>query len=218
MGTSGYNGKIVHSKIHDILWHCGYLCMIYYTNNCIVNHCYDDMVSNITNRNTKCKNWANNIKNELYSIGMGEYWEAQSHINVDHFISEVKMRLIDIFLQECYMFMDNSSKCLLYKNLVDTFCLQYYLKKNMCKKYRTIVTKYRLSSHKLAIERGRFTNIPTYDRKCTLCNHNDLEDEYHFILICPMFIDQRLKYINVSNVTNITHRRSSVFVSRLWTL
>ena len=33
------------------------------------------------------------------------------------------------------------------------------------------------------------------DRKCTLCNMNEIEDEYHFILQCPIYETIRKQYI-----------------------
>ena len=32
-------------------------------------------------------------------------------------------------------------------------------------------------------------------RVCTLCDHNDIEDEFHFILKCPFYSDIRKMYI-----------------------
>ena len=42
---------------------------------------------------------------------------------------------------------------------------------------RKALTKLRLSSHKLLIERGRWLSILHKDKLCTLCNK--LEDEFH---------------------------------------
>ena len=58
---------------------------------------------------------------------------------------------------------------------------------------RKALSRLRLSNHKLLVEKGRWKSIPRHDRKCTICD--DLEDEYHAILICPKFITQRNKYI-----------------------
>ena len=50
---------------------------------------------------------------------------------------------------------------------------------------RKAMTKLRLSSHKLLIERGSWLNILRKDRLCTLCNK--LEDEFHVICECPRY-------------------------------
>ena len=43
------------------------------------------------------------------------------------------------------------------------------------------------------IESGR--KIERNNRKCELCTLNDLEDEYHFVIICPFFTQIRNHYI-----------------------
>ena len=68
---------------------------------------------------------------------------------------------------------------------------------NINKKVRTSFTKFRLSSHKLLVERGRWT-ISKLDyklRMCTFCNCGDIEDEYHVTLVCEQFTDARKKYL-----------------------
>ena len=54
-------------------------------------------------------------------------------------------------------------------------------------KFRTELTKLRLSSHDLVIERGRYKSITRYERICKYCNHNGTESKYHFILVCPLY-------------------------------
>ena len=61
---------------------------------------------------------------------------------------------------------------------------------------RKYLARLRMSSHMLKVETGRHINVPLNERKCELCNKNDIEDEYHFILICPFYDDIRKKYID----------------------
>ena len=63
------------------------------------------------------------------------------------------------------------------------------------KKLRNAISKLCLSSHPLNIETGRHRNVIREDRKCTLCRLNDIEDEYHFTLICPIYNDLRKEYL-----------------------
>ena len=96
--------------------------------------------------------------------------------------------------------MENEKKCDIYKFLVDNFCLQYYLVKPIPKLYKKCISKIRLSSHNLLIETGRHKNIPRDQRFCPMCKlqfgqNSDIEDEYHFILICPTYRDLRKKFI-----------------------
>ena len=63
------------------------------------------------------------------------------------------------------------------------------------------MSRFRLSSHNLKIETGRYKQerIERSMRKCQLCNHQDIKDEYHFLLICPVYSDIRKKYISRSS-------------------
>ena len=59
------------------------------------------------------------------------------------------------------------------------FCFEKYL---YCLnlRLRTILCKFRCSSHKLLIEQGRHMSIERMHRLCQNCNSNVIEDEYHF--------------------------------------
>ena len=48
-------------------------------------------------------------------------------------------------------------------------------------KYRNTLAELRLSSHQLNIEVGKHNNIPRNERKCTLCDLNDIDDEFHLL-------------------------------------
>ena len=52
----------------------------------------------------------------------------------------------------------------------------------------------RCSSHKLMIEKGRYLNLERNQRVCSMCNLNDIEYEFHFILRCPACKDLRKRY------------------------
>ena len=56
-------------------------------------------------------------------------------------------------------------------------------------------TKFRLASHDLAIERGRYENIDRNERICRCCNGNFVESEYHFLLVCPFYRELRQRYM-----------------------
>ena len=62
-----------------------------------------------------------------------------------------------------------------------------------------VITFYKLrtSNHPLEVESKRYIRplIPRFMRKCTHCNLNETGNEYHFLLVCPLFNDLRTKYI-----------------------
>lgn len=90
---------------------------------------------------------------------------------------------------------NNSSRANFYKTVMQ-FQFQPYLEKINVYKYIQALSKLRVSSHRLAIESGRWvrpTRIPVDERKCVNCNI--LEDEFHFVIECNMYTDLRIKYI-----------------------
>ena len=72
-----------------------------------------------------------------------------------------------------------------------------YLTVNINNKFYTSFTKFRLSSHKLLVERGCWmvSQLDYKLRKCTLCNSGDIEDKYHVTLVCEQFADDGKKFL-----------------------
>jgi len=58
--------------------------------------------------------------------------------------------------------------------------------------------------YELEIEKGRYNNTPIADRLCKICSLDQVENELHSILICPMFDDLRRRYIAIDSITTPT--------------
>ena len=80
----------------------------------------------------------------------------------------------------------------LYKHEFD---LENYLDCIENKKFRIALTKFRLSSQDLAVERGRYDDTNRNDRICKFCNGSLIENEYHFLLVCPLYRELRQRYM-----------------------
>jgi hypothetical protein len=76
-------------------------------------------------------------------------------------------------------------------------------------KLRKYLTCFRLGSHNLEIEFGRFIGSQRHERICKMCNTKIIESEYHFLLTCPTYVDPRAKILgncswhNVQKFVNI---------------
>jgi hypothetical protein len=57
----------------------------------------------------------------------------------------------------------------------------------------------RITSHKLPIEKERWSIIPSENRYCELCQKKQIGDEYHYIFEC----------------TNVTEKRTSLLPKHL---
>ena len=60
---------------------------------------------------------------------------------------------------------------------------------------RSMICKIRISAHELAIEKGRYSNVPRSNRFCNACNANLIEDEEHFLLHCTAYTEIRDKLL-----------------------
>lgn len=70
---------------------------------------------------------------------------------------------------------------------------------------RGILTRWRLSCHKLRIETGRYKR-PKIDRERRVCLHcGRLEDESHVVFDCPLFFQTRLKHHKILRTCNNIH-------------
>ena len=77
-----------------------------------------------------------------------------------------------------------------------SFGFEPYLKQISNTRYRNALTKLRVSSQSLAIERGRRLGTAIQERLCTVCNV--IEDEKHFLFECC--INGQLRFIFNSRV------------------
>ena len=140
-------------------------------------------------------NWSSKVRDILNNSGFADVWLFPESVCVKIFLPLLKTRLRDQYIAEWRTCVAGSSSLYLYKELKQVFEKSAYLDILNNNKYRNTIAKIRLSSHKLCIETGRHQNIVRNQRKCLLCNLNDLEDEYHFILICPFYTHFRNEYI-----------------------
>ena len=81
---------------------------------------------------------------------------------------------------------------------------------------RRLITNFRISSHKLEIERGRYFNVPADQRTCKLCKLS-VENEIHFLLECPELLVARqntltLIYEHFSNVKDLDNTSKFIWL------
>ena len=139
-------------------------------------------------------NWAYQIKCILDSIGLSYIWNDQFFLDTVPF-TLIKQRLIDMYQQTWYASINNSNRLETYARFKHEFCYEKYLDSVTENKYRKALTQFRLSSHDLAIERGRYQNIDRQERICNFCTGKHVESEYHFLLVCPLYRELRQKYM-----------------------
>ena len=90
---------------------------------------------------------------------------------------------------------------------------QMYEDQNINEHDRIVATRIRLSSHDLAVEKGRWSRTP---RENCLCSCGEIQTEEHVVCFCPRTSDIRHsnQQVNFQNLQEVfDYRHASVAVS-----
>ena len=147
-------------------------------------------------------NWVSDIKHLLCSNGFGIVWLCNGVGNEKQFLSALKLRLVDCFKQSWDEKMRNSEHFKTFYSYKSLISPELYLNDDSFgRKYRNILSKFRLGVSQIHGHRYRFYKHNKLLLKCPLCE-NPIEDEYHVIFVCYNYTDLR-KSILPKNVINI---------------
>ena len=156
--------------------------------------------------------WESSIRDTFTKNGMLDAYLAKRDNPIDNKVSISNMllkRQIDQFNQTSMQTIGESSKLRILNSLKHNFGRETYLTEIGNPNHRRAMTKLRLSSHTLEIERGRYDKTPPEKRFCTYCKdmtgREIVEDEEHFIFHCPVSEELREKYM--PNLVEKTHFR-----------
>ena len=87
----------------------------------------------------------------------------------------------------------SSKKLRTYVTFKNTLCLEEYLLVDSDAKGRSYHTSLRTGTNSLEIEKGRHLGIDKKFRFCKKCESKQVEDEFHFVILCPLYKDLREK-------------------------
>ncbi len=84
-----------------------------------------------------------------------------------------------------------------YKLFKEEFKFENYLSSTKRLNHTLSLFRFRISSHNLRIETGRYTRpkIPVNQRMCIYCTSQTVETESHFLLECSLFIKERMDFL-----------------------
>ena len=77
------------------------------------------------------------------------------------------------------------------------FKLENYLVVLKDYKLKKCMSKFRLSSHDLEIDKGRYFGVPLEQRLCKFCNRKCVEDENHFLMECNYYNEIQESFFKV---------------------
>ena len=149
---------------------------------------------NMPNFNSK---WINKIKSILNETGMSDVWLNQHMMQGQspyYLKLECKQRFIDQNMQNWHSSLQNASKGRNYSIFKSQIKLEDYILKLSKPNYISLL-KFRTANHFFPVETGRWNDVDYSDKKCSLCNLDDIGDEMHYLLICPHFHVERKRYV-----------------------
>ena len=141
--------------------------------------------------------WASEIRYLLFSHGFGYVWLSQTIGDIVSFLKLFKECSVNMFYQNRRSVLDGSSRYHLYREIKSMLEPEKYLSSVIDVKRRNTLVKFRAGLLKLKYNEGRWQNIDVCARICSLCNLG-LEDEFHFLLVCPVYEELRKMYIPVN--------------------
>ena len=129
--------------------------------------------------------------------GLSNVWLSQGqNVSTAWLKANIKQTLMDQYQQHWLTSVFNSSKCDNYRMFKTRFGFENYLvdlSPKLCESF----TRFRCRNHKLPIEVGIYPGIIKEERHCTLCDSNDLGDEFHYIFSCEQFQQQRNEMLKI---------------------
>ena len=111
-------------------------------------------------------------------------------------IDNIKQTLLSNYVNTWQNNLESQRKLRVYKTYKTTYEEEMYVHINLSRYHRSVLARLRSCTLPLHVETGRFYNTPYDDRKCTLCNLNEVEDEVHFVFKCPIYVVHRTQFYN----------------------
>ena len=138
-------------------------------------------------------NWCSHIRSVLERTGLDQTWESKNIGDTNKFMLSFKESIASIFTQRWRKDIESSSKLCSYALVKKYFCVEPYILHIRGNHLITAMARYRMSSHDLKIERGRFNNqiTPKNQRICTRCELNEIDGEIHLLLHCSAMNNER---------------------------
>ena len=134
------------------------------------------------------------LKNNFIFIRVAEAWYNQGVGNETLFVSIFRQRCLDIDFQNWCDEINSYSKLRIYRLFKINLATEPYLTIQMKPVFRLALFKFRVSAHSLMVEKGRHLGLQLNERKCPICL-DVVEDEFHFLFVCPLYDDLRNQYI-----------------------
>ena len=142
--------------------------------------------------------WCRGVKHILKSVNHEHLWHSQDKLD-DVRVHKTLMHGIKIGLLETYKtHWENEVKNTVKHPKLRTYNLyktshekEPCVFENFDNMYKRCISKFRVSSHRLRIETGRYENLPIEERLCVYCTGEHIDDEIHLLTECKYHNEER---------------------------
>ncbi len=142
-------------------------------------------------------NWCANVKKLFRQVNLQD-----NYINKDTCdLRKIKKLLFEEQEKTWKEKVINKPKLRFYCLFKSDLLMENYVTYNLSPSERSMLAQFRMGILPLEIETGRFFNVKVEERICKLCTEGLVEDEYHFLFVCPLYEDLREDMF--SEITNI---------------
>ncbi len=146
-------------------------------------------------------------------------WEQHASNNKTNFIAQAKQLIVAIGKRQSYVNSEpvdidsaktafvndeklhwanaikNKPKLDFLMGIKSEFGVEPFIKLNLPRHERSLLSQLRYGILQIRLETGRYKSEKRTDRLCKICNEGVLEDQYHFVLRCPIYNDRRNVFI-----------------------
>ena len=138
------------------------------------------------------KNWSSDLFKILTDIGLEEHFHLLASVDLEQCASTLFLADKEIWSQQVV----KVPKLRTYIKFKNTYETEPYVFKVFDRGHRSILAQFRTGILPLAVETGRYTNIPLEYRLCTFCKDNVIEDECHFLFKCQQYNELRTTFLS----------------------
>lgn len=147
----------------------------------------------------KQKCWLSSVEMILRNCNLfSNYENLLSHRSrTNNELTKIKKYLKENFEKNWALQLLKSEKLRSYRTYKNIFKFENYLSNIYNDNERFNMTRLRTSNHRLHLETGRYTTpkTPINERVCKNCDTGQVEDEKHFLLLCPKYNELRANHI-----------------------
>ena len=137
------------------------------------------------------------IEKTLNELGLSGFWILQEnvqHTTLSLFKEKVKRCLYDQHIHKWFSEINTKDIFWNYKMYKDMFVCEDYINKLSYQQCVSLM-RFRTINNNLPVQRDRYLNIPRSERICTKCTSGDVGDEFHYVLCCELFNDDRRRLL-----------------------